>query len=177
MRDPTACTVQLIQGPPGTGKSTAAAALLKLAASLVCGRPLLATADSNAGADTLLENLLQLGVHACRVGRPGREGQHLSESTIDARLAMHPAHEELQREREQLRALSAGMPPADEGLCSTSRMDMKRMLRDGWRRVRSQETQMTRDILDQCEVVCATLVGCGAPALQSMRFPLVVVDE
>ena len=166
-------SAHLIQGPPGTGKSTAAAALLKLAAEASPSGPLLATAESNAGVDALLEKLLAQGVRASRIGRPSRHEEHLFAATVESKLATHPSHEELQEEREQLRSLRT----VASDLIGEERRQADQMLREGWRRVRRKEEELVREILQQSEVVCATLVGCGSPAVVGMRFPLVVIDE
>ena len=170
--DEAACSVSLIQGPPGTGKSTAAVALLKLASMSASG-PLLACADSNAAADNLLEGLVAHGVAVCRIGRPGRSAPQLLATTMEAKLAAHPDHAELEAEREQLRMLRVF---ASEQT-GAARRETEQVLRDGWRRVRQAEQQLQLEVMRQSEVVVATLVGCGTPAVRAMQFPLVVVDE
>ena len=78
-----------------------------------------------------------------------------------------------QEEREQLRSLRT----VASDLIGEERRQADQMLREGWRRVRRKEEELVREILQQSEVVCATLVGCGSPAVVGMRFPLVVIDE
>ena len=169
---PGAYSISLIQGPPGTGKSSSAVALLKLAARGAYG-PLLATADSNAAVDNLLESLLAQGIAARRVGRPGRPVARLWAATVEAHLAALPEYRDLSEQREQLRQLRTS---ASE-LVGSARAETDRVLRDGWRRVRQIEARLTQEVLADCEVVVSTLVGCGSPTLLPMRFPLVVVDE
>ena len=165
-------TISLIQGPPGTGKSTAAVALLKLAAMGAPG-PLLATADSNAAVDQILEALLAQGVVATRVGRPSRAVPELVNASVEAKCAAHPEMKELDEQRESLRQLRV---VASE-LVGVARTEVEKVIRDGWRSVRTIEGRLLREVLEQSEVVCATLAGCGSHAMLPMRFPLVVVDE
>ncbi|KFM25419.1 putative ATP-dependent helicase [Auxenochlorella protothecoides] len=82
-------TFSLWQGPPGTGKTQTLLALIQVA--LAAGRaarcgpgPILAVAETNAGADNLLEGLRARGVAAVRVGQPARVRPDLRALTLDA---------------------------------------------------------------------------------------------
>lgn len=83
----SACT--LWQGPPGTGKTRTLLALIRVlcAAGLPDSRPLLATADTNAAVDNLVEGLVGCGIRVVRVGQPAKVRLSLVEHSLEARAA------------------------------------------------------------------------------------------
>ena len=62
----------------------------------------------------MLEQLLALGVRACRVGLPGRAAPHLRSATLDAQLAVHPEWACLKAEQARLRNLLKGPQASSE---------------------------------------------------------------
>ena len=113
-----------------------------------------------------------------RLGRPSRSDPRLLSATLEAQLEDHPDHPELSRERAELRQLRKRVARLET---AAGRSDEKRevlqLVRSRARSLRAREVRLATDILQSADVVCATLVGCGAPELRSMGFPLVVVDE
>ncbi len=93
----------LVHGPPGTGKTRTLTEVI--VQEVKRGNKVLATAESNVAADNLLENLLERGVNAVRVGHPARVSKKLKRRTLSALVEKHPLYEEAERLRERARRL------------------------------------------------------------------------
>lgn len=89
----------LIHGPPGTGKTTTAIEVIQQ--YIDRGKTVLATADSNAAVDNILEFLLDQGVDAVRVGHPARVTPQLREHTLDSLVEENEKYRESQEVREK----------------------------------------------------------------------------
>lgn len=80
------------QGPPGTGKTRTLLALIRVlcTAGLPEGRPILATADTNAAVDNVVEGLAGCGVRVVRVGLPAKVRPSLEPLTLESLTAKSP---------------------------------------------------------------------------------------
>ncbi|NPB06757.1 MAG: IGHMBP2 family helicase [Aquificae bacterium] len=104
----------LVHGPPGTGKTTTLVELIKRAVER--GERVLATADSNAAVDNLLERLVREGVPAVRVGSPVRVLPAVRERTLDALVSREPEYGELKKlydEIEKIKARQRALVPPE----------------------------------------------------------------
>ena len=164
--------ISLIQGPPGTGKTHTSIQLLKVISQMERG-PILATAASNVAVDNLLEGLVENGVNAIRIGRPVKVRESLRNSTLDAKMEVHPLKQdldfvekefqEIMKKLPSLRGKEKGMAHKDLSRCKKDRMDI--------------EKGMIKSILDSADVICATTIGSGHKILGNRRFPVVLIDE
>lgn len=169
----------VIHGPPGTGKSTVLTELMITESHR--GTTILATAASNAAVDHLCELAHRAGLGAVRVGHPGRVADRLRPLTLDSRVEQHPAHPmitSLRREAEELlgfakRQQRQGRSRDRYRNAGEARRNARALLDDASR----QEAQITRAILDEAPVVCATLSTLAGRALEQRGFGLAVVDE
>ncbi|MFB6209700.1 MAG: IGHMBP2 family helicase [Candidatus Nanohaloarchaea archaeon] len=89
----------LIHGPPGTGKTTTAIEVIRQ--YIDEGKTVLATADSKAAVDNMLEFLLEQGVDAVRVGHPARVAPKLRQNTLDALVEKNEKYQESREIREK----------------------------------------------------------------------------
>ncbi|CAK0876544.1 unnamed protein product, partial [Prorocentrum cordatum] len=180
--------VSLIQGPPGCGKTRLASALLKAAYR---GKPLLAAADSHVAVDRLMAALLSAGVAAVRFGDSARITQRdLVPYSVEV-LAQQRSSPEAWRSR--LRALAgevqalrragagAGAAAAAPGAREEALQLAEERLRNELKRAADGEqvsyADAVQSVLDSAEVVCATLVGCGARDFEGRSFDLILLDE
>lgn len=169
----------VIHGPPGTGKSTVLTELMVNESHR--GTRILATAASNAAVDHLCELAHSVGLQAVRVGHPGRVAERLRPLTLDLRVEQHPAHSvitQLRREAEELlgfakRQQRQGRSRDRYRNAGDARRNARVLLDDAAR----QEAQITRAILDEASVVCATLSTLTGKTLGQRSFELAVVDE
>ncbi|HWB08891.1 MAG TPA: AAA domain-containing protein [Pirellulales bacterium] len=168
--------VALIHGPPGTGKTTTVVELIRQAVRR--GEKVLACAGSNIAVDNLLERLAAGRERVVRLGHPARVLPELQAHTLDLLVEEHRdvalAHklvkEALALFRKAGRYTRARPEP---GSRQATRQEAKSLLADA----RRLEDQAVEQILDQADVVCATLTGLDDELLGKRRFDLVVIDE
>ena len=168
--------VAIIHGPPGTGKTTTVVELVRQAVAR--GQKVLATAPSNLGVDNLLERLLAAGVRAVRLGHPARVLPELRAHTLDLLVAAHPdlrVARQLERDAEILRRQAARFTRARPK--PGARQEMRQEARELVADARRLEEQIVEGLLDDAEVLCATLTGLDGQVLGERSFDLAVIDE
>ncbi len=74
----------LVHGPPGTGKTVTMTEII--AGEVRRGSRVLAAAASNVAVDNMLDNLVQQGINALRIGHPARTTPVLRKHTLDYRV-------------------------------------------------------------------------------------------
>lgn len=168
--------VGLIHGPPGTGKTTTVIELIRQAVQR--GETVLACAPSNMAVDNLFERLLAAQVPVVRLGHPARVLPELREHTLDILVDNHPdvrTARKLRREAHQLRdkARSHWRTKPAPGEKRAMRDEAKSMLDDA----RRLENHAVQQVLNQANVVCATLTGLDSEVLGKRCFDLAVIDE
>lgn len=166
----------MIHGPPGTGKTTTVVEAIRQA--IARGEKVLACAPSNMAVDNLFEKLLAAGVHAVRLGHPARVLPELRSHTLDLMVDDHDdmkLAKKLTREAYKLfdRAARYTRAKPVPGERQEKREEAKQLLADA----RRLETQVVRQILDQADVLCATLTGLDSEMLGQRNFDLLVIDE
>ncbi|MEO1171536.1 MAG: AAA domain-containing protein [Myxococcota bacterium] len=169
----------VVHGPPGTGKSTVLAALI--AAEVRSGVTILATAASNSAVDHLLELALAAGLKAVRIGHPARVAENLRRHTLDELLAEHPEREVLDSMRDEAadllgysrRQRKQGRSQDRKGRAADARRDARQLFRDA----SDRERLLARSILDDADVVAATLSAAAGRLLSERTFGLAVLDE
>ena len=168
--------VAVIHGPPGTGKTTTVAELIRRAVAR--GDKVLACAASNHAVDNLLEKLLRLGVQPVRLGHPARVAPELRERALDLLAEKHPDARNARKLRRDATALfkqadkwTRGKP--EPGAKAAARREARDLLAE----VRKLESLAVERILDDAQVVCATLTGLDSQLLGQRRFDVAVLDE
>lgn len=166
----------LIHGPPGTGKTTAVVELIRQAVRR--GEKVLACAPSHLAVDNLLERLVAAGAKAIRLGHPVRVLPALQAHTLDLLVDAHPdlaLARQLLRQADQLRdrAARTTRTPPPAGLREQLRSEARQLIADA----RRLESQIASHLLDQAEIVCATLTGLDAQVLGDRQFDRLVIDE
>jgi ATP-dependent RNA/DNA helicase IGHMBP2 len=168
--------VTIIHGPPGTGKTTTVAELIRQAVAR--GEKVLACAPSNLAVDNIFERLLAMGMCAVRLGHPARVLPELRAHTLDLLVDEHPDVRVARKLVQQSRRLfdKAGKytrAKPEPGARREMRDEAKSLLADA----RRLESQTVEQILDQADVLCATLTGLDSEVLGRRRFELAVIDE
>jgi superfamily I DNA and/or RNA helicase len=166
----------VIHGPPGTGKTTTLVEFIRRVVRR--GDKVLATAPSNMGVDNMLERLVARGVRALRLGHPARVSAALREHTLDYLLENHPDQkvcEKLRRDAEKLFQKAGKFTRAKpaRGEKQAMRSEAKQLMAEA----RRMEERIEKYLLDEAEVICATLTGLDDRILGDREFDWVCVDE
>ncbi len=168
--------VGIIHGPPGTGKTTTVVEVIRQA--VVRGETVLACAPSNLAVDNILERLLAAGIHAVRLGHPARVMPILRENTLDELVQNHPDYALSRKFHREAQALHAR---ADRFTRAKPAPGEKRHMREEAAALvdeaRQLENSLVERILDQAQVICATLTGLSRQVLGERTFDLCVLDE
>lgn len=171
--------VALVHGPPGTGKSTV---LSELAAQWGAqGKRILCTAASNAAVDHLLELCLDAGLNAVRVGHPARVLPHLQEHTLDLLVEEHPDRK-LARElfEEAFDLLGYARKQRERGRSRQRFGNAREASAEAYKLMddaRVLEKKALRSILENAQVVCATLSMLEGRILRAEEFDVALFDE
>ncbi|GMH39425.1 hypothetical protein BSKO_07323 [Bryopsis sp. KO-2023] len=167
-------SMSLIQGPPGTGKTSTAVHLIQAWRRLNPeAGPVLATAQSNVAVDQLLMGCAQLGLKAVRIGQPVRVTADLRTNTLDAKVQQHPQMQEVDALKEQIENLRRDMPRLSGRDIGLANRDLRRLVGQS----KTLMDEISAEVVQQSDVVCATCIGAGADLLANTQFRMVVVDE
>ncbi len=170
--------VAFIHGPPGTGKTTTLVQAIVLTQKIET--QVLVCTPSNAAIDLLVEKLAEQGLNVLRIGHPARVTEQTLSKTLDARIATHPNFSELRALRkkiEQIRNLASKY----KRHFGHSEREQRRLLKEEAWELKSDadmlEFYIINDLLQQAQVICATLVGSSHPVMRGRKFKTVFIDE
>ena len=167
--------VAIIHGPPGTGKTTTVVELIRQA--IAREEKVLACAPSNTAVDNLLQRLVAVNVRVVRLGHPARVGTGLREHTLDVMVENHENMRwvrDLMRDAEKLYRKASRYTRAKPA--PGQRQEMRREAKQLKADARMLERQAVDHVLDQADVVCAT-VTFDEEVLGDRKFDLAVIDE
>ncbi len=172
----SALDLAVIHGPPGTGKTTTVVELIRQAVRR--GQKVLACAPSNLAVDNLLEKLLVHGEKAVRLGHPARVSPALRDHTLDLMVDNHPDLRQARKLAKKAFGLfrQAGKftrAKPEPGTRQAMRQEGRALLNDS----RQLEAQAVERILNDADILCATLTGLDSEVLGQRQFDLAVIDE
>jgi ATP-dependent RNA/DNA helicase IGHMBP2 len=170
--------IAIIHGPPGTGKTTTMVEAIKL--TLQTEKQVLVTAPSNTAVDLLSERLVKKGVKVLRIGNPARIDEELINLSLEAQIAQHPDYKHLKnlrREAEEYRKM-AGKYKRHFGYAE--REQRKLLYAEATQRLNEANTlekYIVDSLLNQAQVITATLVGSVNRYIRFRKFSTVFIDE
>jgi len=219
-------------GPPGAGKTKTLLSLIELLCALgradsssssssssYCSgsgsnkqRPILATANTNAAVDNIVEGLLERGIRVVRIGQPTKlraDLQHacienLIEESPEGRLAsrMRDESQKLIRKYHALKLQPEGLNGSNSSSCISSVTycddddssqgnarstnsnnniknveNLRRRADDLWKEANLMCLQISKEILQEAEVIVTTCTASVDRHIARMEFKLVLVDE
>jgi predicted DNA helicase len=142
------------------------------------GDTVLACAPSNHAVDNLLEKLLAAGELPVRLGHPARVAPELRSRAIDILAEKHPDARQARKVAKEAFAL---FRQADKWTREKpqpgEKAAMRREARDLLAEVRRLEALAVERVLDETQIVCATLTGLDSELLGNRRFAVAVIDE
>ncbi len=168
----------VVHGPPGTGKTTTIVEAIRLMA--LEKKKVLAVAPSNTAVDWLSIKLHQVGVNVVRIGNLSRVDEEMLDLTLEARLFQSPEAKEIKKMKRQAddmrkmaRKYKRNFGPAERA----QRKALFQEAKDLYNQVHIIENYLVDKILNEADVVSATLVGSNNKYLSNKRFEVVVIDE
>ncbi len=196
--------LSLIQGPPGSGKTRTIAELVRLMRQdLGIMEPILLTAHTNVAVDNLAESSIRAGLRVVRAGSMEKVRSAVQERSLQSLAGDHPSMPELLNLRRHIAALQsrlgiaadAGLDARDDSLIlnlppeaaardskmviltKTQFNEARRELSQCYSRNYALWQRITRDILQEADVICATAVGAASIDLNQIDLPVVLFDE
>jgi ATP-dependent RNA/DNA helicase IGHMBP2 len=169
----------LMHGPPGTGKTTTLIAGIQ---TLLKARrkQILVVAPSNTAVDLLTERLHEKGINVIRMGNPVRFSDHLQKLTLDAKIDSHNANKERKNLEKQVSAY-LDMAHKYKRNFGKAERDQRKALFDEARKIRREidkiQDYIVDDVLNNVEVITATLVGSNHPNIKQRHYETVIIDE
>lgn len=170
--------VALVHGPPGTGKTTTLiGAMQQLVAN---GERLLVCAPSNAAVDLLTERAAAAGMNAIRLGHLSRIDESLFANTLEGRMETHEDTKNIKRLKKQAEEYRRMAGKYKRKFGKTER-EQRKLLYQEARQISkdavNMEDQLVQLLLNEAQVVLATLVGSSHRYLHQMDFDTVLIDE
>lgn len=177
--------VSLVQGPPGTGKTrTLVQTVALLKRHFQVPHPVLLAAHTNVAVDNLVEGCVRAGLRVVRAGSAAAARAPLAAHTLEAHVARHAGHAELQEAEAAMRAAQATRDRWEQALRDENTAAGRRELRTAKRavshlagRCHVLRTRLYADILHRADVVCTTAIAAGSSQLSAIDFPIVLLDE
>lgn len=170
--------VAFIHGPPGTGKTTTL--VQAIAHTVKAERQVLVCAPSNAAVDLLAEKLDEQGLSVLRIGHPARVTEQSLSKTMDARIAAHANYGELRELRKRMEQVKSMAFKYKRQFGFREREQRKQLLQEA-KLIKGDadmlEFYIVNDLLQNSDVICATLVGSSHPTLRGKRFKTAFIDE
>ncbi len=169
----------IVHGPPGTGKTTtlvhAIEALLQNGA-----KKILVATPSNVAVDVISERLASKGIQVTRIGNPVRVGEHLQALTMDSKMQLHATNKDIKKLKKQAAEYKDMAHKYKRNFGKDERDQRKLLFTEAHnilKDVERLEKYIIKDIIDNTQVVTATLVGCNQYSIAHLSYDVVVIDE
>jgi superfamily I DNA and/or RNA helicase len=170
--------VAIIHGPPGTGKTTTLVEAIKM--TLQNEKQVLVVAPSNTAVDVLTERLLDKKLKVVRIGHPARIDENLVHSSLDAQIAMHPDYRSVKKMKRQSEEYYKLASKYKRNFGAKEREQKQLLLQEARQTKRDAENlekYIIDSILNEAQVITATLVGSVHKFIRLKKFTTVFIDE
>ena len=170
--------IAIVHGPPGTGKTTT---LIKaIEQTLKKEKQVLVVAPSNTAVDLLVQKLIERKISVVRLGHPTRIDEDLITQTLDAQVATHRDYKQLKQLRKDAQKIKRQAWKFKRNFGHEERIERKALLKEARETLdyaKDLEKFIIRDVLNETQVVAATLVGSNTRVLRDKEFQTVFIDE
>lgn len=170
--------VSVVHGPPGTGKTTTLIHAIQELSNRK--KKVLCCAPSNAAVDHLVEGLGDKGLKVLRLGNPAKIHSKANAYTVDVKLVEDKDYSrvrEWKRKAKELRSLGSKYKRSFGREEAEQRKLIFKEARAMMNEARETEMFLLDRLIEQADVVCATLVGSANELLRERIFDVVVIDE
>lgn len=169
----------IVHGPPGTGKTTTLVAAIKTMIQQD-GKQILVVAPSNAAVDLLSEKLADENLKVVRAGNPARVTEKLLSLTLDGKTAEDTRMKEVKRLKKQAQSFKEMAHKYKRNFGKAER-DQRKALFDEAHKIMKEaektEQYITEALLDEAQVITATLVGSNHYSIKNRKYHTVIIDE
>ncbi|MEN7550753.1 AAA domain-containing protein [Rapidithrix thailandica] len=170
--------VAIIHGPPGTGKTTTIVQAVK--ATLNQEKQVLVTAPSNTAVDLLTEKLAAQGLKVLRIGNPARVSEELIHLSVEAQLSEHEDYRYLKKLRKNAEEYKK-MAYKYKRKYGRDEREQRKLLLTESRKMLDEATYLEKYMVDHlindAQVITATLVGSVNKFIRHKTFSTVFIDE
>ncbi len=170
--------IAVVHGPPGTGKTTTLVAAVQ--EWVKRGKKVLLSAPSNAATDHLLAQCIKTGLKGVRIGNLAQVEDDNEAFTLDALLSRErevKQIKELKKRAVEMRKMGAKYKRSFGKEEAEQRKLLFQESKNLMREARELEDYLTEKIIQESQVVAATLIGTAHPVLRDHRFDVLVIDE
>ncbi|MBB3696102.1 AAA family ATPase [Flammeovirga yaeyamensis] len=170
--------IGVIHGPPGTGKTTTLVECVHQ--ELKKKQQILVCAPSNAAVDLLTEKLSEKGINVVRLGHPARVDEKILNQTLDVKIKKHQRYKELKAIKQQETLHRDAARKFKRNFGPDQRRERKALYQEAnqlRKEIRSLSEYISKDVIDNAQVISCTLVGSTTPMLRGRRFEVAYIDE
>ncbi|OHX65232.1 AAA domain-containing protein [Flammeovirga pacifica] len=170
--------IGVIHGPPGTGKTTTIVECVHQ--ELKKKKQILVCAPSNAAVDLLAEKIAEKGINVVRIGHPARVDDKIINQTLDVKIKNHQRYKELKAVKQQETLHRDAAKKFKRNFGSDQKRERKQLYQEAnqlRKEIRSLSEYISKDVIDNAQVIACTLVGATTPMLRGRRFEVAYIDE
>ena len=168
----------IIHGPPGTGKTTTIVDAIKL--TLQNEKQVLVTAPSNTAVDLLTERLAKKGLKVLRIGNPARMDEDLIHHSLEGQIAEHADYRFLKKLRKDATEFRKMAGKYKRNFGKDEREQRRLLYAEASKALEDAhnlEKYIVDSIINDAQVITATLVGSVNRYIRFRRFSTVFIDE
>ncbi len=170
--------VSVIHGPPGTGKTTTLIALIK--ALLEKEKRILVCAPSNNAVDLLAFLLDKVNVNVVRVGNLSRIGDRIAHLTIEEQVRGNKEWNNIKKIKIQASDVRKKAKSFKRKFDKQAYHNRKALIKESkelskW--ANDMELRLVEQMIENAQVVCATLIGIDNKYTKHLKFDTAIIDE
>lgn len=170
--------VAIIHGPPGTGKTTTLVEAIRV--TLQTEKQVLVVAPSNTAVDLLTQKLASLGLRVLRIGNPARIDEHSQDYSMDAQIVNHAEFKQLKKLRRSADDFRKMAHKYKRNFGKDEREQRRLLFAEAHKMLDEAgniEKYIVQNLLQNAQVITATLVGSANKHLKNRVFSTVFIDE